>query len=120
MNEQWKRLIEAERRLARLESTLQRQNTRIVSVNGAVRNDATDVRNPFGSGGGGGGGATPRFPTEFEMWVEWDTVPTLKTAASSNVPADGPALDVRHNLKSTCSLLPSQLQLRDKSFRERK
>jgi hypothetical protein len=92
MNEQWKRLIEAERRLARLESTLQRTNTRIVSVNGAVRNDATDVRNPFGSGGGGGGGATPRFSTEFEMWVEWDAVPTLKTAASSNVPADGPAL----------------------------
>lgn len=93
MNEQWKRMIEAERRLARLESTLQRQNTRIVSVNGAVRNDATDIPAVVpGGGGGGGAGAVHRFPVTYAMWVEWTTEPTLITGASSNVPADGPAL----------------------------
>jgi hypothetical protein len=93
MNEQWKRLIEAERRLARLESTLQRQNTRIVSVNGAVRNDANDIPTVVTVGGGGGGsGGVHRFPVTFDMWVEWTTEPALITGASSNVPADGPAL----------------------------
>ncbi len=91
MNEPWKRLIEAERRVMRLESLLQRQNTRIVSVAGAIQNDSLNVTNPFGSGGGGGGGgigAVHRFPEEFTVRVEWDVVPTLKTGASSNPTAD--------------------------------
>lgn len=91
MIEQQKRLIEAERRIARLESTLHRTNVAITSVQGAIRNDSYNVPNPFGTGGGGTAEIN-RFPTAFEMWVEWDTVPTLKTGASSNVPADGPAL----------------------------
>lgn len=91
MNEQWKRLIEAERRLAGLESKLFRTNQNVAAVQGAIRNDAFNVPNPFGTGGGGTVDIN-RFPIAYEMWVEWDTVPTLKTGASLNVPADGPAL----------------------------
>lgn len=94
MNESWKRLVEAERRIARLESTLQRQNSRIVAANAAIRNDAVDPRTPFGSGGGSGGGtgSVHRFPEEFHVYVSWSSVPSLKTGASSNTAADGPAL----------------------------
>jgi len=93
MNEPWKRLIEAERRVMRLESLLQRQNTQIVSVAGAVRNDGQNVTNPFGSGGGGGGiGAVHRFSESLEVWVEWATTPTVKAGASSNPTADVTAL----------------------------
>lgn len=46
----------------------------------------------FLSEGTGGGSGLHRFPTRYKVWVEWDTVPTLKTGASANVPADGPAL----------------------------
>ena len=88
MNEPWKRLIEAERRVMRLESLLQRQNTQIVSVAGAIQNDGRNPSNPFGSGGGGGTSGIIRFPISYEMWVEWDTVPTLKTGASLNPTAD--------------------------------
>lgn len=93
MIEQWKRLIEAERRLAKLESTLQRTNRNVTAVRAAVRNDGQNVTNPFGTGGGGGGMAgIHRFPVAFSAWVTWSTTPSLITGASSNVPADGPAL----------------------------
>lgn len=91
MNEQWKRLIEAERRLSHLEAALRRTNTAITGVRGAQQTDAFNVPNPFGSGGGGGSGIH-RFPVEYRAWVTWDTAPSLITGASSNVPADGPAL----------------------------
>lgn len=54
MIEQQKRLIEAERRIARLESTLHRTNVAITSVQGAIRNDSYNVPNPFGVCEGGG------------------------------------------------------------------
>lgn len=92
MNEQWKRLIEAERRVARLESAVQRTNTAITGVQGALRNDSQNVVPPFGTAGGVGSGLFPRLPTSYLMWVTWSTVPTLITGASLNVPADGPAL----------------------------
>ena len=92
MNEQWKRLIEAERRIARIESGLQRANRNVVAVQGQIQNSAQNITNPFGSGGGGGTGAVHAFPSEYEMWVEWDVVPTLKTGASSNPTADVSAL----------------------------
>ena len=92
MNEQWKRLIEAERRVARLESGLSRTNRNVVSVQGQIQNGSQNITNPFGSGGGGGTGGIHRFPIEYEMWVEWDTVPTLKTGASLNPTADVTAL----------------------------
>lgn len=98
MNEQWKRLIEAERRVARLEQTLRRTNTAINGIRGAQQTDAFNVPNPFGSGGGGGGGGMVRFETNYDVWVEWSTAPTLITGASSNVPADGPALAEAVNL----------------------
>ena len=46
----------------------------------------------FLSEGASGGTGLHRFPTRYKVWVEWDTVPTLKTGASSNPTADGPAL----------------------------
>lgn len=75
MNEPWKRLIEAERRVMRLESLLQRQNTQIVSVAGAIQNDALNVMNPFGvcEGGGGGGDACETFQDTLCMNLEWFT-----------------------------------------------
>lgn len=46
----------------------------------------------FLSEGTGVGGGLHRFPTRYKVWVEWTTAPTLKTGASSNPAADGPAL----------------------------
>jgi len=88
LNEQWKRLIEAERRVARLESSLSRTNQNVVAVQGQIQNSSQNITNPFGSGGGGGGAGLHRFAIEYNVWVEWDTVPTLKTGASLNPTAD--------------------------------
>lgn len=41
---------------------------------------------------GVGGSGVHRFPNRYKVWVDWATTPTLKTGASANVPADGPAL----------------------------
>ena len=99
MNEPWKRLIEAERRLMRLESKLQRQNTKIASVSGMLQNQGQNVVNPFGTGGTTGG--MIRFETSYTVRVSWSTTPTLINAASSNVAADGPALTDATTLMST-------------------
>lgn len=89
MNEQEKRLIEAERRIASIESKLLTATRRITGVQGTIRNSAHNIANPFGSGDGGN---LHRFSTAYEVYVAWTVEPTLKTAASANPTADGPAL----------------------------
>lgn len=92
MNESWKRLIEVERRLAALDTSIYRTNQSLLRSSAAIRNDAMNVPDPFGTGGGGGGGTSSmvRFPTSFTVRVTWTVAPTLKSGASQNVAADGP------------------------------
>lgn len=94
MNESWKRLIEVERRLAALDTSIYRTNQSLLRSSAAIRNDAMNVPDPFGTGGGGGGGTSSmvRFPTSFTVRVTWTVAPTLKSGASQNVAADGPEL----------------------------
>lgn len=93
MNEQWKRLIEAERRIARIEAGLGRTKMHVTGIQGAIQNSAQNITDPFGSGGGGGGtGGVHAFPSAYTLRVEWDVVPTLITGASSNPTADTTAL----------------------------
>ena len=68
----------------RLESLLQRQNTRIVSVAGALQNDGQNAPKPFGSGEASVSGIR-RFPTDFTMRVEWTTRPTVSVTANATL-----------------------------------
>ena len=89
--------------MARLESSLSRTNQNVVAVQGQIQNSSQNITNPFGSGGGGGTGGMHRFATQYEVWVEWDTVPTLKTGASSNPTADVTSLaDAVSSLEEGC------------------
>lgn len=88
MNESVSRLIEAERRIARSESELRNLSTKLAGVRQDLRNRSQNPINQIRTVTGGGGGGMHRFATQYEIWVEWDTVPTLKTGASSNPTAD--------------------------------
>lgn len=93
MNEPWKRLIEAERRIMRLESLLQRQNTKIVSVAGALNNDGQNITNPFGSGGGGGTGSGFRWETRYRIRCVFNTAPAFSSSGSANATLDSEAFN---------------------------
>lgn len=88
MNESVSRLIEAERRIARSESELRNLSTKLAGVRQDLRNRSQSPINQIRTVTGGGGDGMHRFAVEYEAWVEWDTVPTLKTGASSNPTAD--------------------------------
>lgn len=67
----------------RLESLLQRQNTKIVSVGGALQNDGQNPSNPFGYTGGGGGNWF-RWETQYRIRCVFNTSPVWSSSGSSN------------------------------------
>lgn len=88
MNEQWKRLIEAERRLLRLESTLHRTNNAITGVQSALQNESRNVVNPYGFCDGGGGPCETFLDTICVRleWYEYWWAATVRRTNSPTTP----------------------------------
>ena len=97
MNEQWKRLIEAERRIARIEAGLGRTRANVAGIQGQLQNSAQNVLKPS-SGGTTTSGF--RWETRYRVRCIFNTAPTFSSAGSANATLDSASFTAAVNFLS--------------------
>lgn len=110
MRDDWKRIIELERRqrknayeIGSLERTVKAAKEKLKLVDQAL--PPTII-----SGGGGGGSNIIRWAKDFCMAVVFDTYPTIDAAQSENPTKDADSLEAAIHALETGLFLPSEIQ----------